>query len=279
MLHHTLITRFNLATPGREVYFRHRPGWLEERFDLFERYCLPGVAAQTCQDFDWIVFLDEHTPDWARETLVRLQAVRPFHAHYSALFGSEGWARAVRMIAGTPVTGRILLTSNLDSDDSLALDYIERVQQTARVNSSGSRFAINVPEGCILADRKLYAHRHAQNAFTNLCEPDDGHFITTMNIRHMELADHVQVIQAEGPPGWLQVVHGGNVSNRIRGRRVGGAEASRQFPMAILGEIIDPSLPVRMAETLAFGPLRALRDHLFAVARRIVRVDRASGNA
>ncbi|HMO67998.1 MAG TPA: glycosyltransferase [Novosphingobium sp.] len=274
MLHHTLISRFNLATPGREVGFRSRPGWLEERFALFERYCLPSVAAQTCQAFDWIVFFDDQTPDWARDLARQLQAVRPFHALYTPLFDNDGWARAVRTTAGPPVPGRLLVTSNLDNDDALGFDYVERVQQAARQHFSGARFAVNLPDGYVLADRALYAHRHVQNAFTNLVEPDDEAFTTTMTIRHMELADHVPVIQAHGAAGWLQVVHGGNVSNRVRGRRVGGVEARRCFPAEVLGDIAEPSLAARLTETLLAAPARALRDRAFALARRIVPVDR-----
>jgi hypothetical protein len=274
LLHHTLISRFNLATPGREAGFRTRPGWLEERFALFERFCLPSVAAQTCQAFDWIVFFDDQTPDWARETAERLQAVRPFHALYTPLFDNQGWARAVRAVAGPSVPARLLVTSNLDNDDALGFDYVERVQRAARTHFTGARFAVNVPDGYVLADCALYAHRHVQNAFTNLVEPDDAAFATTMTIRHMELSDHVPVVQAQGPAGWLQVVHGGNVSNRIRGRRIGGEEARRQFPANVLGEIAEPSVTARLVEALLAAPARALRDRAFALARRIVRVDR-----
>lgn len=273
MLHHTLITRFNLATPGREIAFRTRPGWLEERFALFERYCLPSVAAQSCQSFDWILFFDDGTPLWAREAATRLQAVRPFHALYTPLFGNDGWAQAVRAVAGPPQPGRLLVTSNLDNDDALAFDYVERVQKAARESARHGRFAVNVPEGCVLSDGALFAHKHLHSAFTNLVEPDDEGFATTMTIRHMELFDHVPVVQAQGPAGWLQVVHGGNVSNRVRGRRIGPKEAGRQFPQSVLGAIATPSLPVRLAEALVLAPLRGARDHAFAFARRIVRVD------
>ena len=273
MLHHTLISRFNLATPGREVAFRARPGWLAERFDLFERFCLPSVAAQTCQAFDWIVFFDDETPGWARERVEQLQAVRPFRALYTPLFDNDGWARAVREMAGPAQAGRMIVTTNLDNDDALGFDFIERVQKSARAHFSGSRIAINVPDGYILADRAIYAYRHLQNAFTNMAEPDDEAMATTMTIRHTELFDHLPVFQAHGAAGWLQVVHGGNVSNRIRGRRIGGDEARRQFPREVLGEIVEPSLPARLFEAALAVPFRTLRDRLFTLVRRIVRVD------
>lgn len=274
MLSHTLITRFNLATPGRELAYRTRPGWLEERFALFERYCLPSIAAQTCKDFDWIVYFDEGTPQWARERIERARQVRNFHPCFTGLFDGTGWARTVRAQIGTPQSGRLLITSNLDNDDALSRDYVARIQHAARQNAALGRFAVNVPDGLVLAGSAVFAHRHLQNAFTNLAEPDDDAFATTMTIRHMELADTVPVVQSEGAAGWLQVVHGGNVSNRVRGRRVGKEEAFRQFPQEVLGDIADPSPATRAFETLIAGPLRYARDWAFARIRRKIRVDR-----
>jgi len=50
---HVMITRFNVMF--RDLAHTRAAGkgldaaWLAERFDLFERYCLPSVLAQTCQ--------------------------------------------------------------------------------------------------------------------------------------------------------------------------------------------------------------------------------------
>ena len=32
--------------------------------ELFERYTLPSVVAQTCQDFVWIILIDGDSPQW-----------------------------------------------------------------------------------------------------------------------------------------------------------------------------------------------------------------------
>lgn len=276
-LRHVLITRFNLATAGREVAFRERPGWLESRFELFERHCLPSVAAQSEQAFDWIVYFDEHTPGWARDRIARLQDVRAFRACYTALFDASGWARTVRETIGEPVAGRVIVTSNLDNDDGLAVDHIARVQQAVRQGGTerdGARYAVNVPNGYVLQGRALFAHRHLSNAFSNLVEPDDASFATVMTIRHMELHAHVPVVQAEGPGTWLQIVHDGNVSNRVRGRRVGGNHAAGRFAAGVTGPIDDPSPWLAAYESLLAAPFRYFRDKAFALARRIVPVDR-----
>ncbi len=274
MLAHVVITRFNLPTPGREAAHRNRPGWLEERFDLFERYCLPGMAAQTGQDFAWLVFFDEQTPDWARNRIAAARKVRDFEPVFTGMFPAEGWARAVRSVIGAPLAGRRVVTSNLDNDDALGFDALARVRAAAEAHDPGVRYAINLPDGYVLAGDSLYAHRHLHNAFTHLVEPDDDQLATTMSIRHMELFRHVPVVQAEGPGAWLQVVHGGNVSNKVRGRRVSRSEAQRCFPAGIIAEVRDPGPLRAMVERLLLAPARSLRDRAFALARRLVPADR-----
>lgn len=274
MILHVVMTRFNLPTPGRETAHRAREGWLAERFDLFERYCLPGMAAQDSQDFAWLVFFDEQTPAWARERIEAARRIRDFHPVYTGMFPAEGWARALRQVIGAPLPGRRIITSNLDNDDALAFDALSRVRQAASCRDPGGRFAINLPDGFVLAGESLFAHRHLHNAFTHLVEPDDERLATTMTIRHMELFRHVPVIQAEGPGAWLQVIHGGNVSNKVRGRRVSRAEAARRFPAGIIAEVRDPGRLLALAERLALGPARDLRDRAFALARRVIPADR-----
>lgn len=69
--HHYILTRFNLP-----IFFRLRNGmdvnacdekYLEDRFGLFERYCMPSVMNQTCQNFKWLIFFDSRTPEVFRK--------------------------------------------------------------------------------------------------------------------------------------------------------------------------------------------------------------------
>lgn len=58
---HFIATRFNLkieewntAKDGSVVLTEK---WLEERFNLFEKYCFPSVANQSIKNFYWLIFL------------------------------------------------------------------------------------------------------------------------------------------------------------------------------------------------------------------------------
>lgn len=64
---HYIITRFNLPIfqpkLGGKVYTSCSEEYLHYRFDLFEKYCMPSIINQTCQNFKWLVLFDSHTPE------------------------------------------------------------------------------------------------------------------------------------------------------------------------------------------------------------------------
>lgn len=78
-LQHFILTRFNLLIfnkdkKGQKV---RSASWLEHRFALFERYCLPSIIAQTCQCFRWIVLFDSTTPERLKEKIAEYQKSCP----------------------------------------------------------------------------------------------------------------------------------------------------------------------------------------------------------
>lgn len=82
---HFLITRFNLNLYERDKHAAptRTARWLEHRFEVFERYCLPSVAAQTATDFRWLCLFDAATPEPDRRRIASYRAVCPrFEAVY-----------------------------------------------------------------------------------------------------------------------------------------------------------------------------------------------------
>jgi hypothetical protein len=78
LFEHFIVTRFNLplfkAKVDGKVVGNLDETWLAGRFDLFERYCLPSVKGQTCQDFRWIVLFDAATPEHFKKRIETLKA-------------------------------------------------------------------------------------------------------------------------------------------------------------------------------------------------------------
>ena len=74
---HFILTRFNLPIfqpkVGEKKVSHLDEEYLNYRFDLFERFCLPSVKGQTCQDFRWFVLFDAATPAVFRNRIGSLQ--------------------------------------------------------------------------------------------------------------------------------------------------------------------------------------------------------------
>jgi hypothetical protein len=82
------------------------------------------------------------------------------------------------------------------------------------------------------------------------------------------------VVRLAGEPGWLQVVHGRNVSNRVRGRQVRPGD----HPGFAGLDLVDPSLVDLVRDRVLRSPVRAARDltrgSLRRVALRVLGKDR-----
>ena len=263
--HHVLMTRFNLATPGREFSIRTQPGWLEGRFDLFEQYCLPSVAAQTSHDFDWVIYFDIDTPQEFKDRIATLQKVFAFRAFYTPMFGRTGWQDSIRseIAPRTP----FLLTTRLDSDDALATTFFERLHTEIAVQGHAPG-AYNFRNGLIRRGEAVYKMAHDSNPFFSFLEINDAAIRTAPGIHHMAIDETGPVVQIDGPPAWMQVVHDTNVSNRVRGARiVPDAAVTSHFPAAAVAGLQPPTFVERLHEAV-MGPLRRLRDRLVALIPR-----------
>lgn len=260
------MTRFNMATPGREAAIRTRPDWLAERFALFERFCLPSVAAQGNKDFTWVIYFDKDTPEAFKDRIEALRREVPFVPYYTGLFPASGWpASLAEVLGGLPPR---LLTSRLDNDDSLAVDYMERTRAATGAAPAAPRTGIAITQGFIRAGDRAYAMGHPHNAFISWLEETGSRPPkTALGIVHIDAAAEGPVVQVPGPGGWLQVVHGGNVSNRVRGRRVGPDRLAGRFPARALEGLEAPNRAALVGDAALF-PLRLARDAAAGLVRR-----------
>jgi hypothetical protein len=134
---HLLITRFSLRSAGGpdraagEDWTRDLdpldPENLDFRFALFELVCLPGVLAQSEQDFDWVVIVDRELPASRRAQLEALLERRS-RTHVHTRRSDEdlrrlGWLEPY--VSGSPDA---LLTTLLDDDDAIPIDFVRCLQ-------------------------------------------------------------------------------------------------------------------------------------------------------
>lgn len=260
---HVFLTRFNLPSEGVESLIRARDGWLRERVGLFERYTLPSLAAQTCRNFRWIVYVDPQSPSWLLERLRPHIGAGAFTAVFRETVSHGQLLSDINDLIG--VRRDQLLTTNLDNDDGLANDFVARLQAEAVERPT----ALYVRDGLIMSPRGLYLRRDPVNAFCSVREPWRDDVSTCWADWHNLLGQHMPTRELSGEPGWLQVVHGNNVSNRVRGRLVAPTAYRGTFG-SLIEDVSTPSPAVRCREALVARPGRAARESVRALAKRAV---------
>ena len=259
---HVILTRFNLPTAGVESLVRAQEGWLRDRQVLFEKYCLPSVKLQTRQDFSWIIYFDTQSPAWLKERISELSASGDFFAIYRDTVSPEELIEDIRSTGAGE--SDVLLTTNLDNDDGVALDFVERLQDSVVDDTRTARY---FPAGLIQQGDRLYLRNDPDNAFCSVSEswlePK-----TCWTDWHNLLGKHMPVLELEGGPGWLQVIHSGNVSNRVRGIRVPANNYRTEF-VGGLEEVAEPEKLEMLGEKYIQAPLRWIRESARATAKKL----------
>lgn len=142
-LQHFLLTRFNILLwrqdkEGKKV---RTTKWLEHRFSLFEKYCLPSIKSQTCQGFEWIVLFDSMTPDSFKDKIACYQKdcpqlipvfVEPENGfRFAEIFKDEIIKR---------LKAKRVISTYLDNDDALNIGFVEDLQHRITTVSDGTFF-------------------------------------------------------------------------------------------------------------------------------------------
>jgi hypothetical protein len=225
-IHHVVGTRFSVRMGLEPPAFER--SWLEERLRLLELFCLPSVMAQTTSAFTLMLLCDEATPPDILDALRQHERESPAVA--IALTGSDRTPADV-IAASTPPGTDVLVTTRLDSDDAIADGYLEAVQEYAAPfhRSDVATLLVNFPRGMRLdvPEDAFYERRMPNSPFHSLFErPASGPARTIFSGvgraarnrargNHATLHEHQVTHQDESIVAWLQVVHGGNLENRI----------------------------------------------------------------
>lgn len=249
---HVLMTRFNVPTPGREGLIRAQDGWLKSRIELFEKYCNPSIQSQTLQNFHWLIYFDPDSPPWLKKWLVAQADHRRFYPVFRTAISRDELISDLKDLTGAH--GNILVTTNLDNDDGLACDFVERLQNSI---SSDHRAAIYFTTGIILKGTNSYLRSDPRNAFCSVAESWKEP-VTAWADWHNRLSRTMPVTELAGAPAWLQVIHERNVSNTVHGQLCNPSQFSALFPFGF-AELSDPSRIRLLTENNLLRPIRGIR--------------------
>ena len=200
--------------------------WLDGRFRLFKKYCLPSMQQQTLQDFIWLCLFDKNTPE---KYLEKIKKYSEKSRQFTPVFLSEEQTadkeHTMHQIVQQHLNGNetFIITTNIDNDDAIRCNMLDRVRKAVENQMKKDMSAVTGLYNCMyglqyfvrnsVIIRMLYPHNH----FQTLCEKPDN-FKTVKGFSHTSIrkmfANHD--ITDNGKPYWMEVVHEHNVNNGYR---------------------------------------------------------------
>jgi len=227
MFKHYIFTRWNLSMEGQSVYNNPKipdpEEWMQHRIKLFETYTLPSVMNQTCRNFQWLLSFAKETPEEITDRYRGYPFVKCIY-QYPADF--------VRGLFGTVLNnGDYLITSRLDNDDKVELNWIERIQSQFK----NQDFLIVDTDGrqLDLATGKYYttARKPPNSPFLSLIErvgvkykslngtQIDEPIKSCYYCSHTKMTWHFPAIKIYEPL-YTMIIHDRNISNKIVGEEL-----------------------------------------------------------
>ena len=221
---HVLITHFNLdyskfydtnKVPAGQY---KNPEWLEKRFYLFEKYCLPTVNAQTNKNFVWFCTFHKDTPEPFMSKIKEYEKICP---QMKIFFADEYLAYSKNiseLIRNNTSAKKYIVTTRLDNDDGISCDYIDKIQKNLYQSHN---YFIDFWYGYIYDEQNdvLYYKKSRRNPFSTRVELYDN-FETIRSVPHDSIGEYGDVYTIKTEPVWLQVIHGKNILNKAEGKIV-----------------------------------------------------------
>lgn len=189
---------------------------VKKRFMLFEEFCVPSLAGQTNQNFDWLCFFDENTPNNYKEKINKLFTPhKNFHAIFTSEYGNvtaDPFRVEIYKRLNSETTH--LITTRLDNDDALAKDFISQISSNANRNEHD--YFLNCLKGIQYDTRNkvMSLCRQQSNAFISRVEKIENEKIkTVMAIMHPLASQHAAVHNIYKNRLFMQVIHDSNIVN------------------------------------------------------------------
>lgn len=214
---HFLATRFNVKVPdwktAKNGMIVLSEEWLNNRFYLFENYCLPSVKNQTNQNFVWCVFFDVETPQKYRE---RIEMIFENSSNFYPVFieDIDSLNHSFKsFINNSLAEGEDVITTRLDNDDLIHKDFIKTIQILYEQKGKGvidfkNGYQVSIEN--LVPQVRLYTHDF--NAFVSVIE-NEKKFETVYSKMHYGWRDSEDVISYKKERLWIELVHSQNKVN------------------------------------------------------------------
>ena len=227
---HIILTPFNFYRPQWGINALS-DDWMEKRIKIFKDVTYQSMMSQTNMNYSWIVALDYNTPcKWISE-FKKFEYVSFVYVHNT----QDLWKNLVSPL----LSYSYLITTRIDNDDALSMDFIESIQ--TKFNPLNLGF-INFLNG-LTTDGigRLYAVKKPSNPFISYMEHVGAEMVKTVRSCKHEKAKYMEGFRQirDTAPLWMVYVHGGNKGNSLpKGSTYASTELLDRF---------DVNLPIKEA--------------------------------
>lgn len=207
MFEHYIICRYNLTLFSDNVYKVKDPdGWMQRRRNYFN-WLVVSLGAQTCKDFKFVVLMDKNTPE---KYLNELKSDMSCLDNYEIFFGNpQKW------VASKEFKTDWIITSRIDCDDYYFETFVEEIQKAFRKEEEV--LDVRGVQYDSIGDEFYTSGRAVPNSpFISLVETTED--IKTIFCKpHTNMRDLFPARFVGEKELYVQVIHGENISNKIRG--------------------------------------------------------------
>lgn len=216
---HYLVTRFNLRVhygcklrnPENNPMLRiFDEDYLEERFNIFEKYTLPSIKNQINQNFTWIVLFHKNTPNAFIKRINELKKIYEFDDYYF----DDGEEFTSLNFCTKNDDYDFFITSRVDNDDMLEKTFIKRIQDFADNNLRKCIISFPHGEKLDLRTNKKYHYIRKDNPFCSLISHKGTSILRYNHSKILENNNDVIFFETEHPM-WTATIHESNVNNQI----------------------------------------------------------------
>lgn len=245
---HFILTRFNIPfIRESNIDFLFDDKYLSERFSIFLKYCYPSIVNQSNQNFLWLVFFDDRTPQKYKKIneglAIKYPRYKPIYINFSDLLFDKNinnyyfniLNKSIYNLSYSETITKVLLpnyitkyigkylsvdteyiiTTRIDNDDAFHKDMIKNVQNVYIDKQQEKIISFDIGLQYVNATYILQTYLYPNNHFLSYIEKKSTHLHTILYWDHFFIEKYKKVYHIKTIPLWLEIVHRTNVKNSL----------------------------------------------------------------
>lgn len=218
---HYILTRFNAGLYSKPNKIDLNI-WMEHRLSLFEKFTLPSMINQSCQNFSWLLLIDKLTPKKFIDKLenFKYSNIKICYTDVS-IYSSNIDDPKIWEIALCKQDNFDIITTRTDNDDIFHKNYVEEIQRKySKLLDIEKPFVISFPLGYVLdlESRQIVPFNYPGNNCPSLVSlGNERDFKSVFCFVHTLIRKRYKTfIVQKSKPFWLNIVHSKNLGSACR---------------------------------------------------------------